>query len=285
MKAVVEVKGGFGNQIFQFAFANYLKNLGYDVKISTFHLNKTHKGITSRNLSLDVNQFSFKEVKRFNVKFLIFLNKLLASEKLKKVNNFYIGSFYSKYSKLEHFNSNNKKFLNYFDGYWQDIMLLDSQKEFIIESLKKNEMLYKAFQKPVKEGTTLLQIRRGDYLKIGENLTENFYLQALNFCKKNIKNFSYEIFTEDLNWVKNKYTFKDSLKIHPPTNKSDDQIETFSKMLNFQNYIVGNSTYSLVAAVLSETKNSIIIIPNPWFRNRESISSIKSSWIKIENSI
>ena len=25
MKAVVEIKGGFGNQIFQYSFANYLK--------------------------------------------------------------------------------------------------------------------------------------------------------------------------------------------------------------------------------------------------------------------
>ena len=28
MKAVVEIKGGFGNQIFQYSFANYLKNKG-----------------------------------------------------------------------------------------------------------------------------------------------------------------------------------------------------------------------------------------------------------------
>ena len=29
MKAVVEIKGGFGSQIFQYAFANYLKTKGY----------------------------------------------------------------------------------------------------------------------------------------------------------------------------------------------------------------------------------------------------------------
>ena len=34
MKAVVEIKGGFGNQIFQYSFANYLKNKGYEVTVN-----------------------------------------------------------------------------------------------------------------------------------------------------------------------------------------------------------------------------------------------------------
>jgi len=284
MKAIVEVKGGFGNQIFQFAFANYLRNLGYDVKISTYHLTSTSKGITDRNLILNVNHFNFKNAKLLNIKFLIFLNKILASEKLKRFNNFYVGSFYCKYSKFDQFNLNQKKFLNYFDGYWQDIILLENQKKFIINSLKKNEKIKKAFQKPVKKGTTLLLVRRGDYISMGEDLNEKFYIEALNFCKKNIEKFSYEIFTDDVNWVNNKNIFKDNLNIHPPSNKPEDVIRIFSNMLNFQNYIVGNSTFSLIAAILSETKNSLIIVSNPWFKNRESVSNIKSSWKKIENS-
>ena len=33
-KAIVIIKGGFGNQIFQFAFANYLKSLNFKVSIN-----------------------------------------------------------------------------------------------------------------------------------------------------------------------------------------------------------------------------------------------------------
>ena len=32
---IVEIKGGFGNQLFQFAFANSLKEMGYNVKVKT----------------------------------------------------------------------------------------------------------------------------------------------------------------------------------------------------------------------------------------------------------
>ena len=34
MRAVVEIKGGFGNQIFQYSFANYLRNKGYKVTVN-----------------------------------------------------------------------------------------------------------------------------------------------------------------------------------------------------------------------------------------------------------
>ena len=40
---VIEIKGGFGNQIFQFTFANYLRNKGFKVKVNTRFYNQFRK--------------------------------------------------------------------------------------------------------------------------------------------------------------------------------------------------------------------------------------------------
>ena len=36
---IVEIKGGFGNQLFQFAFANSLRKMGYKVKVKLIFMN------------------------------------------------------------------------------------------------------------------------------------------------------------------------------------------------------------------------------------------------------
>ena len=38
-------------------------------------------------------------------------------------------------------------------------------------------------------------------------------------------------------------------------------------MLSYENFIVGNSTFSLVPALLSNSKNKKIFVADPWFRN------------------
>ena len=84
--AIVRVKGGFGNQLFQIMFANELVQKGLDVTLSTKNFKRaTKKGITKnknginleRNLILPLDYFSFDETKD-NVLYLYeFAEKLI----------------------------------------------------------------------------------------------------------------------------------------------------------------------------------------------------------------
>ena len=42
-KAVVFIKGGFGNQLFQLSFANYIREMQYDVKINNYFLSQKNQ--------------------------------------------------------------------------------------------------------------------------------------------------------------------------------------------------------------------------------------------------
>ena len=63
----------------------------------------------------------------------------------------------------------------------------------------------------------------------------------------------------------------------------DKVIELFSKMIQHKHFIVGNSTFSLLAAALSEQDDSITIIASPWFRHKDKKNLSKENWIQIEN--
>ena len=69
MKAVVEIKGGFGNQIFQYSFANYLNSKGYEV---TVNINKIIYKSGTQRFPLNNNNFGFKQTNQFIVLLLSF---------------------------------------------------------------------------------------------------------------------------------------------------------------------------------------------------------------------
>ena len=66
-KATVFLKGGFGNQLFQFSFAEHLRKNNYKVDINSGLLNQTGKQ-TPRELILPVKYFGFNEQKYINKK-------------------------------------------------------------------------------------------------------------------------------------------------------------------------------------------------------------------------
>lgn len=274
MKAVVEIKGGFGNQIFQYSFANYLKNKGYKVTVNL--------STSNNRFPLDCRNFGFKKASKIFVWFLRFLFSI-SQKRFYFVNfNWPINTFFRKEYNFESFSKNKKRFLNYFDGYWQNIDLVKSQKVYLKKCLEIH--LDNSINTPNNIiGSTLVHVRRGDYINVNEELNIEFYVNALNFCKKNIKNFNYEVFTDDLQWVKNQKIFNDAKSINGPKNNLDNLLVDINKMLEFQNYVVGNSTFSLIPALLSNSEHPLIIVANPWMRNSISELKLDNSWIKIKN--
>ena len=80
--------------------------------------------------------------------------------------------------------------------------------------------------------------------------------------------------------------FKYANFVYSPINShqsTQDTIETFSKMLQFENFIIANSSFSYMAAFLGSGLHSKIFYPNPWFKNRESKNLSLNNWIKIQN--
>ena len=287
--AIVNIKGGFGNQLFQFSLANYLKGNGFNVfadleYFSFFEKNENFED-TKRKLVIPIEYFNLDIISKSKKLLFSFFNNI--------VNNRYFNlitkSKFKKYIVVQKGNIFNKAKVGtwtLFDGYWKNIEIIEYSKNYIIDSICNNKTIKQGFKNKIDPGSTLLHVRRGDFLNHNRELTENFYKKSLSIAREKIKNFNYEIFTDDYDWVISHSFFSDAKNIYPQQSTDDDikeTIDTFSQMLNFENYIVGNSSYSLWAALLSSNNESLVIVPDPWFRHDDHPVLKRKNWITVEN--
>tara|TARA_A100001011_G_C14322733_1_gene851754 strand:- start:24022 stop:24894 length:873 start_codon:yes stop_codon:yes gene_type:complete len=283
---LVEIKGGFGNQIFQFVFANQLKDEGYNVFINTeyFKFNKEEtKDNTYRKLIIKENIFGLKKINVFYLYFFKILKKINESRKLSKL---FKRSKFPYFIKLKDSNFDKKlldtKFVH-LDGYWQNVDNLVLQKEFLIEALSKIDILEKPINFLPQENTVMLLIRRGDYIKMKEDLSLDFYKKCIETISDKLNKFDLSIFTDDVQWVKEQKIFDSAKNVFGPEDEPEKVLDLFSKMLQNKHFIVANSTFSLIAAFVKQMDDSIIIVSDPWFRNKEKEKLFLDNWIKIPN--
>ena len=276
MKAVVEIKGGFGNQVFQYAFAKHLKNEGYRVTVNINEHNAHGVYLNSKN-------FGFKESNMFEVGLYNFFYNISQNNYLNFLSNILFSKIFRKVTNYESFLNTKKRYFNYFAGYWQNIDLIKNHKDYLIASLINAKAMDDNLNNDVQPGKTLIHVRRGDYVDVEENLNINFYEEAIRHCKNTIKDFSFEIFTDDLAWVKEQNIFDEAKVVHGPTQNWDELLNTITKMFNFENYVVGNSTFSLVPSILTKSKNPLVIVADPWMKYSNRDLNIDKSWVKIRN--
>tara|TARA_B100002019_G_C21241483_1_gene585805 strand:+ start:603 stop:1475 length:873 start_codon:yes stop_codon:yes gene_type:complete len=285
-KILVDIKGGFGNQIFQYCFANYLKSRGYKVFVNTEYFkfrNKDTQDNTYRTLILNEKNFNLKKINRIYLKFFKINKKINESKKIKKLFKNFNNPFYIKLKDSNY----DEKYLEtkyvHLDGYWQNVDYLFSQKDFLVDSLKKNKTLANSIKKIPEENTVMLIVRRGDYVEMKEDLSIDFYKKCLEVLNNRIANYRLNIFTDDEDWVKSNSIFSIAEKIYGPEDEPEGVIRIFSKMLEHKHFVIGNSTFSLLSAVISQNKDSLILVADPWFKNKKKESIYIDGSIKIPN--
>jgi len=277
-KIIVDVFGGIGNQAFQISFANFLKQKGYEVKLCTkINKKKDVYKVDIREESLPIELFGFEEPSSNEM----FLFNILDSKFLKYLNlKNYLLRPLKNYITLQNdinYNLNNLGKINRLTGYWQDPRQLLLNKKFLISSiLKINEFKENEY---LNSGLTALHVRRGDYLNIGIKLDDNYYKNAIEIASREIDNFEYEIFSDDIDWVKSNKIFGDC-KSFRSKKKDTSAFPDFLELFCYKNFIISNSTFSLAPALLVSDSNSKVIYPDPWIKNK-SLDINFDNWIKI----
>tara|TARA_Y100000591_G_C21827749_1_gene697679 strand:+ start:269 stop:1123 length:855 start_codon:yes stop_codon:yes gene_type:complete len=279
--AIVEIKGGLGNQIFQYSFAKYLENVGFKVlfNLNFFKPSKNSNNVTEREFLLEELSCEIDEVNKALQKLSDIFNYLINSKKIKKYFPL-INKYIYKYFKEKDYDKNleykNYSIINYFDGYWQNnIHHLKTQKELLLNIFNINHEDIES----LNNDRVLIHVRRQDYLKLGINLTESYYKNSINLLKKDLKEFEFDIFTDDKEWVLNQGMFSDCRKIY---GEDEDPIKSFIKMLCYKHFIIANSTYSYLAAFFGEKKDSKVLMPYRWSIKKDNNFLTENSWEKVK---
>ena len=273
-KIIVKVKGGIGNQLFQYAFG---KSLALEYKRELI-LDKSWY-LYNRNPSLS---FALDKLIENNI-------QIKYSFPLFKILNLFgcIMNFKEKFLSYEPVHLNDK-YISNFDGYFQCEKYFINYRSEIIESICLPDTSRYDNIFSTNNDIVGIHIRRGDYtkevnLKIHGLCNLSYYKKAINILKKKFNKLKFIIFTDDRDWVKRNFSLINKNSLIEIDVKSNDILELalFSKCHHF---ICANSTFSWWAAWLSTNKNKEVIVPKKWFVDSElnDATNIKpKSWISI----
>ena len=286
--AVIEVKGGLGNQLFILNFIQYLENKNFKVyTLTNFYSNQKDNpiGTDKRDFYLD------SDFVNLNIPKLKYSNFLSYIFKKKNQNLNLIQKIFFRISELLICYANDKNLINklnsskrifFIDGYFQNYKFLQSNIS-LIDRLSYDPKFN--FNLPVKsENIAVVHIRRKDYIDISEELSTSYYENALKFLKKTVDNIKFDVFTDDIEWCEKNPLFNDAISIKQAIHKNT--INDFIEMTRYKYFVISNSTYSYMAAYLSSWDNKIVISPKPWFKKLDFIDYdliLNPDWEKIKN--
>jgi len=297
----VQLSGGLGNQMFQYACG---RALAYKHKVCLIldleHLEKNSSQPTHALREYELGIFLLN-ARKANVTEL----KLFKPSRLSLLNN--------KLSQMigfpRIFNKNlliENKYIGYnrrietlpkkctIMGYWQSEQYFINIKVQIRKDFQFKPTLDIENDERKKKITSTnsisIHIRRGDYAerlgtKIAHGLCSlDYYNSAIKFLLQKINNPYFFIFSDDLNWV------KQNLKIpHDHEfisgNVGNNSFVDMQLMSLCRNNIISNSTFSWWGAWLNPNPDKVVIAPEQWFndktKNAYTDDLIPNEWVRI----
>ena len=261
----VEVKGGLGNQIFQYVFGKYLeKHTGYRplLHIGFFDYVKAIPGGTKRVYSLNK----------------IFSNLETTSGKIPCNHAVTENGFISDPDPDV-----------FYRGYWQDIRYFSEVKDSVLEDFyvdlsSMSEDAIRFAEIIESTNSIAMHVRRQDYLNadninLFEQLTLSYYESAIDtICKQSVESLVLFIFSDDIEYAT---SIADSFGIESIVVPLHQDYEDMYLMTLARHYIIANSTFSLWGALLSKRCDGITIAPKHWFKNTPAKNLYPKEWLTI----
>jgi len=263
---IIQMIGGIGNQMFQYALYRKFIEIGVQTKYEHFRTNQYHNGfVLNKVFNIEENPINSVEeadqLERYQEQTWPTFNTAI----LEKRNVYLCGNWQN---------------IGYFPS--ENILRKDFTFKMELDDPNKN-ILYKI----VESNSVSIHIRKGDYTT-GHNNGYffqadwmNYYGQAVGTILKKVdKNTKFFIFSDDINWAK-KNTFIPNA-VFVQENKGNDSWKDMYLMSKCKHNITANSTFSWWGAWLNENTQKIIITPKKWFNNNIDSNLITlNNWIKI----
>lgn len=275
---IVRIRGGLGNQMFQYAFYRNLKE-------------------KYKNVKLDISIFKkYKFYNGYELKRVFGINADIASKE--EIKDLIKNNSNETYFKERRFSFDNKVFTLegdiYYDGYWQSEKYFKDIESIIRKDYEfKNSLKYKsldAAREIEKVNSVSLNIRRGDYVtnkevaKIhGGICTKKYYYTAVQIIKELVSDPVFFIFSDDINWVKDNISIKGNKVIYVDWTTIKNCYLDMQLMSLCNHNIIANSSFSWWAAWLNTNNNKIIITPSKWFNDNtiDIKDLIPDTWYRI----
>ncbi len=288
---IVEISGGLGNQMFQYALYKAFLSKGIETELDI-----SYYSLDERLRELEITRFpyvNYQVADRGQVSVLrgygyhdALLDKIrhrLFKSKKKVYEENLDKGFQPEVFDLQD---------TYVSGYWQCeryfIDICDEiRNEFCFPDIcttLHNKDYDKILSDIQRSNSVSLHIRRSDYLDkglinvYGNICTPEYYFRAVQYLKKNISSPVFFVFSDDVEWAKN--NAQSDMIIVNKCSAWDGMADLFL-MKNCKHHIIANSSFSWWGAWLGENRDKLVVAPKRWFNNHEQTDMICKEWIQV----
>jgi Glycosyl transferase family 11 len=289
---IVRLKGGLGNQMFQYALGRVLAIKNNTPLLLDVGFLSDGGYVTAREYGLDVFNITGRIAKRSEI---FFIYRRYGQGEFSHLVERAKRRFLNIQKQEIHSHKFNPGLLKlgsgtYLDGYFQSPKYFAGyeeaiRKDFILLHSLSGDA-WKLFAEIADTESLCLHVRRGDYVgnRHHEVVDENYYEEAINRISEKNKIEKIYIFSDDIEWCRRNLQFS-----HPvffvDEKYSGRHGEGHMILMSAGKYfVIPNSTFSWWGAWLSDREGKIVVCPRQWFGDA-SINSddlIPTNWIKIE---
>ena len=276
----VNLEGGLGNQLFQYAAGLYVSHrLGTNLVLNNSRvMGNRHSGhcitdfILPGVLSIETNSNTPRADNRFLRK--LRYNSNFGNPKLKIL---FEGNsqFKTKFERIKR----NRGISGYFQTY-EYLKYLECN-ELSLRSLSlvaPSRKYLKLVEESRKASPIMMHVRRGDYFAHRETfgiLSKKYYEAAYLMLANGSPDREIWIFSDDFSRVREEFrgfSRHSQVRFLEETSQMA-HAEVLSLMSTGSSYLIGNSTFSWWAAYSSGPKTEVVM-PRPWFRNKNVEGSL-----------
>jgi hypothetical protein len=262
----IDIFGGLGNQMFQYAFYLSKKKSGCDVipDISLFSSNKKHLMHNGFELNkiFNLNPSVTFHSSKYSLYLIKFAFKLHLS-KLITIDNVYWG--YQETLK----NSN----AYHLYGYWQSQKYFSNamdvvRSEFVFKNIDHDNLsLSRLLNDDGEHVSVSLHVRRGDYYKFNMKiLGSDYYSKAINYFLSRLEKPMFYVFSDDMDAAV-EIVEKIGVEYRPVTiNVGENSYKDMFLMSQCKHNIIANSSFSWWGAWLNNNKEKIVVAPS-WYKD------------------
>lgn len=283
---IVNIIGGLGNQMFQYAFAMALKEIYSNEKV---YIDVSHfKGYKLHN-GFEIESLFGKNLPIAKPLQIMKLSLYIPNYKVSRILRNLLPKRRTEYIETQDyiFDSNvlyqNKDM--YFEGYWQSAEYFDFIRDKIISFFKINiedTHNLEIINELTHTESIGIHIRRGDYLNnnyYSGICTLEYYKKGIEHILRHVKDPHFFIFSNDIEWCKNNLSdgisnYKVKYINHNTGNNSYKDMVLMSKC---KNLIIANSSFSWWGAYLNE-QNGIIVAPLKWVNSHYKTEIAYKKW-------
>lgn len=285
---ITALKGGLGNQMFQYALGRTLSLKNDDtLKLDTTGLSRANEvGDIYRPFALDAfNLHATVATPEESLRLKYpkgVLSKAWRKFEFKVLRKQHVGfesSMLTKHGDL------------YLDGYWQSPKYFESIRSTLLEDFTLRAPMSSSAESMARRmrasPSVSVHIRRGDYVanpKVAASYgpcTEAYYKRAAAEITKHVAHPTWFVFSDDIDWVKENLDFPGTV-IYVSGEAANDQ-EELLLMAACSHNVIANSSFSWWGAWLNQNPDKMVVAPSPWFdtRQKDHADILPSSWTHI----